>query len=61
VAVAASSEAIMPGCEAVGPLKMAADVVGDPARLDHGTVKLSEVPGLGASVDPAALARYRVA
>ena len=60
-AVAASCEAIMPGCEAVGPLKMAADVVTDPIRLDHGAITLSDAPGLGASIDPAALARYRVA
>jgi len=60
-AVAACSDAIMPGCEAVGPLKMAGDVVTDPARLDGGSIALSDTPGLGASVDPEALKRYRVA
>jgi muconate cycloisomerase len=59
-AVAAVSEAIMPGCEAVGPLKMAADVVADPVRLESGVIKLSDAPGLGATIDPAALARHRV-
>jgi muconate cycloisomerase len=59
-AVAAVSEAVMPGCEAVGPLKMAADVVADPVRLESGVIKLSDAPGLGATIDPAALARHRV-
>lgn len=59
-AVAAASEAILPGCEAVGPLKMAGDVVADPISLEAGTIKLTDAPGLGAVVDAAALARYRV-
>src|SRR5215475_11375508 len=59
-AVAAVSEAVMPGCEAVGPLKMAADVVTEPVRLESGVIKLSDAPGLGATVDPHALARHRV-
>jgi L-Ala-D/L-Glu epimerase / N-acetyl-D-glutamate racemase len=59
-AVAASSAAVMDGCEAVGPLKMTGDVVGDPLRLDDGVITLSDAPGLGATVDPAALRRYRV-
>jgi L-Ala-D/L-Glu epimerase / N-acetyl-D-glutamate racemase len=61
VAVAACSEAIMAGCEAVGPLKMAGDVVAAPTQLDAGALALSDAPGLGASVDPDALKRYRVA
>jgi muconate cycloisomerase len=59
-AVAAVSEAVIDGCEAVGPLKMAGDVVIDPARLDDGVILLPDTPGLGASIDPAALKRYRV-
>jgi muconate cycloisomerase len=58
--VAAVSEAIVDGCEAVGPLKMAGDVVVDPVRLDAGTIRLADHPGLGATVDPDALKRYRV-
>jgi L-alanine-DL-glutamate epimerase-like enolase superfamily enzyme len=59
-AVAASSPAVIAGCEAVGPLKMAGDVVGDPLRLDDGVIRLTDAPGLGATVDPDALKRYRV-
>jgi muconate cycloisomerase len=58
--IAALSPAVLPGCEAVGPLKMAGDVVTDPVRLDSGTLRLSDAPGLGATVDPDALKRYRV-
>ena len=59
-AVASVSAAVIDGCEAVGPLKMAGDVVVDPLRLDHGVIQLTDEPGLGAAVDRAALARYRV-
>jgi L-alanine-DL-glutamate epimerase-like enolase superfamily enzyme len=58
--VAAVSDAVIDGCEAVGPLKMAGDVVVDPVRLDAGVIHLPETPGLGASIDPDALKRYRV-
>jgi L-alanine-DL-glutamate epimerase-like enolase superfamily enzyme len=58
--LAAVCETVMPGCEAVGPLKMAADVVTDPIRLDSGVVRLDDAPGLGASVDPDLVKRYRV-
>ena len=60
-AVAASSTAVLDGCEAVGPLKMAGDVVTEPVRLDAGVLRLSSMPGLGVTVDPDALKRYRVA
>jgi muconate cycloisomerase len=60
VAVAAVSEAIVDGCEAVGPLKMAGDVVVEPVRLDAGSIRLEDRPGLGATPDPDALKRYRV-
>ena len=59
-AVAATSEAVLPGCEAVGPLKMAGDVVSEPVRLDGGVIRLSDRPGLGAAIDPDALKRYRI-
>lgn len=60
-AVAATSAAVLDGCEAVGPLKMAGDVVTEPIRLDDGVLRLSGAPGLGATVDAEALKRYRVA
>jgi muconate cycloisomerase len=59
-AVAATSEAVLPGCEAVGPLKMAGDVVAEPAQLGGGVLRLSDAPGLGATVDADLLKRYRV-
>jgi L-alanine-DL-glutamate epimerase-like enolase superfamily enzyme len=59
-AVAATSAAVLPGCEAVGPLKMAGDVVCDPLGLEGGALHLPDTPGLGATVDHAALERYRV-
>jgi muconate cycloisomerase len=58
-ALAATSAAVLPGCEAVGPLKMAADVVTEPLDLGHGVLKLPDSPGLGATVDLHALARHR--
>jgi muconate cycloisomerase len=59
-AVASVSDAVMDGCEAVGPLKMAGDVVVDPVRLDAGVIRLPDTPGLGATMDADALKRYRV-
>lgn len=59
-AVAAVSDAVIDGCEAVGPLKMADDVVLDPVRLDAGVIRLPDTPGLGATIDPDALKRHRV-
>jgi L-alanine-DL-glutamate epimerase-like enolase superfamily enzyme len=38
---------------------MSADVVTDPIDLGHGVVKLPDTPGLGATIDAAALARHR--
>src|SRR5882724_10986947 len=60
-AVAATSAAVLPGCEAVGPLKMAGDVVAEPVKLDRGVLCLTDAPGLGTTIDPDALKRYRVA
>ena len=59
-AVAATSDAVIAGCEAVGPLKMAGDVVTEPVRLDGGVLHLVDAPGLGATIDGQALKRYRV-
>ena len=58
--VAAVSQAVIDGCEAVGPLKMDGDVVVDPVSLDAGVIRVPDAPGLGASLDPDALKRYRV-
>jgi muconate cycloisomerase len=58
-AVAATSAAVLPGCEAVGPLKMASDVVSQRVDLGRGTLSLRDAPGLGATVDPESLARHR--
>lgn len=57
--VAAVCPAVLDGCEAVGPLKMAADVVDEPAVLDCGVIRLGNRPGFGVEVDPQALARVR--
>jgi len=57
--VAALSPAVLDGCEAVGPLKMAGDVVTAPAVLDHGVLTLPATPGFGVDIDREALARYR--
>ena len=60
VAVAAAHEAVVDGCESVGPLKMAGDVVAEPVDLGTGAITLSSAPGLGATVSADALKRYRV-
>jgi L-Ala-D/L-Glu epimerase len=59
-AVAAVSTAVIDGCEAVGPLKMAGDVVADPVHLDDGVIRLADEPGLGATVHADLLKRYRI-
>ena len=60
-ALAAAHAAVIDGCEAVGPLKMAGDVVTEPLKLDAGVIKLTDAPGLGATVDPDAIKRYQPA
>ncbi len=57
--VAAVCPAVLDGCEAVGPLKMAADVVDEPAVLDHGVIRLGNRPGFGVKIDPQALVQVR--
>ena len=59
-ALAASTTAIVDGCESVGPLKMSGDVVADPVCLDAGVLHPGDAPGLGATIDRDALERYRV-
>jgi muconate cycloisomerase len=58
--LAALSDAVVDGCEAVGPLKMSGDVVTEPVRLDAGVIRLTDAPGLGATIDPEALKRFAV-
>jgi L-alanine-DL-glutamate epimerase-like enolase superfamily enzyme len=57
--VAAVCDAVLDGCEAVGPLKMAADVVAEPVLLDRGVLALADGPGFGVAIDPGAVARFR--
>jgi muconate cycloisomerase len=58
VHVACASPAIIDGCEAVGPLKMAGDVVAEPPQIRDGAVAVPELPGLGVRVDPDLLERH---
>ena len=56
--VAASCANIMDGCESVGPLKMAGDVVEQPLDLQGGRVPVPDSPGLGAELAAAELVRW---
>jgi len=56
--VAASCANIMDGCESVGPLKMAGDVVEQPLDLRQGRVPVPDGAGLGAELSTAELARW---
>jgi L-Ala-D/L-Glu epimerase len=58
VHVAAAAPAIIDGCEAVGPLKMAGEVVMNPPDIVDGSVRVPETPGLGVQPDEDQLARY---
>lgn len=58
VHVAAATPAIIDGCEAVGPLKMAGEVVVNPPDIVDGSVRVPETPGLGVQMDEDLLARY---
>ncbi|HXJ78766.1 MAG TPA: enolase C-terminal domain-like protein [Candidatus Methylomirabilis sp.] len=58
--VAALSESILEACESVGPAKVDGDVVAAPLRFERGSVLLPDAPGLGAVLDEAALARFRI-
>ena len=59
-ALAAVSDAVIDGCEAVGPLKMGGDVVAEPVNLETGTLRLTDAPGLGMLIDADAVKRYCV-
>ena len=56
--VAATCGNIMDGCESVGPLKVAGDVVEQPLDLQRGRVPVPDGPGLGAELSAAELARW---
>ncbi|MCZ6474419.1 MAG: hypothetical protein O6934_13375 [SAR324 cluster bacterium] len=58
VHVAAVSTNLLEACECVGPLKMTGDIVEDPIVLAGGSVPVPTAPGLGATLDEAALARF---
>lgn len=57
--VAAASEAVIDGCECVGPTKLGADVVKEMLVMETGQVPVPAAAGLGAALDDAALARCR--
>jgi L-alanine-DL-glutamate epimerase-like enolase superfamily enzyme len=59
--VASASDGLLEACECVGPAKLGGDVVTAPLVMETGSVPVPSAPGLGASLDEAALARYRVA
>jgi len=58
--LAASTRAVLDGCEAVGPIKMADDVVTERLFMDRGFVEVPTKPGLGAELDENKLKVYRV-
>ena len=58
--LAASTTAIVDGCESVGPMKMKDDVVNEPLIMDSGSVKVPKKPGLGVDLDEEKLKRYRL-
>jgi muconate cycloisomerase len=59
--VAAVCPAVLDGCEAVGPLKMAADVAAEPLVLDRGVIRIGDAPGFGIDIDPGRLLQFRKA
>jgi len=58
--LAASTKAVLDGCEAVGPFKMADDVVKKPLVMDKGFVPVPQKPGLGVELDEDKLKKYLV-
>jgi L-alanine-DL-glutamate epimerase-like enolase superfamily enzyme len=58
--LAACTRGIIDGCEAVGPFKMADDVVKEPLFMEKGYFILSEKPGLGVELDEDKIKQYRV-
>ena len=58
--LAASTNAVMDGCESVGPLRMKDDVVKDNGTEWGGQVKLTALPGLGVELDEEKIKKYRI-
>jgi muconate cycloisomerase len=58
VHVAAACATIIDGCEAVGPLKMAGDVVTEAPEIASGGIEVPESPGLGVRGDEVRLRTY---
>ncbi len=56
--IAASTNAIIDGCESVGPMKMAGDIVKEPLIMDSGVVKVPATPGIGVDLDETKLKKY---
>ena len=56
--VAAASLCILDGCEAVGPLKMASEVVKNPPNMEGGRVQIPDAPGLGVEPDEGLLIQH---
>jgi L-alanine-DL-glutamate epimerase-like enolase superfamily enzyme len=57
--LAASTNAILDGCESVGPFKMAGDVVKEPLVMDRGTIAVPLKPGLGMDLDEEKIQKYQ--
>jgi L-alanine-DL-glutamate epimerase-like enolase superfamily enzyme len=58
--LAACTKAILDGCEAVGPFKMADDIVKEPLGMDKGFIPVPRKPGLGVELDEDKLRKYLV-
>jgi L-alanine-DL-glutamate epimerase-like enolase superfamily enzyme len=58
--LAACTRAIVDGCESVGPIKMADDVVQEPLVMNRGTVPVPVRPGLGVDLDEKKIKKYMV-
>jgi muconate cycloisomerase len=58
--LAACTPAIVDGCESVGPIKMADDVVKEPVIMKRGVVPVPTQPGLGADLDEEKIKKYSV-
>lgn len=58
--IAASTKAVLDGCESVGPIKMADDIVKEPIIMDRGSIRVPTKPGLGVELDEKKVKKYRV-
>jgi L-alanine-DL-glutamate epimerase-like enolase superfamily enzyme len=56
--LAACTRAIVDGCESVGPIKMADDVVQEPLVMNRGVVPVPTRPGLGVDLDEKKIKKY---